>query len=161
MLCRFFLARWDKEIAAHPASPFTGIAANDAHQNQIFNGTTFDPYAVAFRHVSTHILARDLTESNIRESLVAGRAYVSHDWLCDPTGFTFIAQNNLGLYEMGDRIPLSGLAVGKYHHPCNASDRCEVKADSRRRSGCGSERFQAHVLSERAGCVSLGSMAHR
>jgi acetyl esterase/lipase len=104
-----FLSRWDKELAAHP---FTGIAANDAHQNQIFNGTTFDPYAVAFRHVSTHILARELKEADIRESLVAGRAYVSHDWLCDPTGFSFIAENNLGLFEMGDQIPLSGFGVG-------------------------------------------------
>jgi acetyl esterase/lipase len=105
-----FLARWDKETAGHP---FTGIAANDAHQNQIFNGTTFDPYAVAFRHVSTHILARELTEADIRESLTAGRAYVSHDWLCDPTGFSFTAENNLGLFDMGDQVPLSGLAVGK------------------------------------------------
>jgi len=104
-----FLARWDKELAAHP---FTGIAANDAHQNQIFNGTTFDPYAVAFRHVSTHILARDLNETEIRESLAAGRVYVSHDWLCDPTGFSFIAENNLGLFDMGDQIPLAGLGVG-------------------------------------------------
>jgi acetyl esterase/lipase len=105
-----FLARWDKELAIHP---FTGIAANDAHQNQIFNGTTFDPYAVAFRHVSTHILARNLTEADIRESLAAGRVYLSHDWLCDPTGFSFIAQNNLGIFEMGDQIPLSGIGVGR------------------------------------------------
>jgi acetyl esterase/lipase len=104
-----FLTRWDKELSTHP---FTGIAANDAHQNQIFNGTTFDPYAVAFRHVSTHILARELSEADIRESLVAGRVYVSHDWLCDPTGFSFIAQNNLGIFDMGDQVPLSGLAVG-------------------------------------------------
>jgi acetyl esterase/lipase len=104
-----FLARWDKELGTHA---FTGVAANDAHQNQIFNGTTFDPYAVAFRHVSTHILARDLKEADIRESLVAGRVYVSHDWLCDPTGFSFIAENNLGLFDMGDQIPLTGIAVG-------------------------------------------------
>ena len=103
-----FVARWDKEIAAHP---FTGVAANDAQQNQIFKGTTFDPYAVAFRHVSTHILARELTETSIRESLAAGRAYVSHDWLCDPTGFVFVAENNLGLYEMGDQIPMGGPAA--------------------------------------------------
>ena len=107
-----FLTRWDKELAGHPAQAFTGIAANDAHQNQIFNGTTFDPYAVAFRHVSTHILARNLSEHDIRESLAAGRAYVSHDWLCDPTGFSFIGQNNLGVFDMGDQIPLAGLAVG-------------------------------------------------
>jgi acetyl esterase/lipase len=97
--------------------PFTGIAANDAHQNQIYQGTAthetvFDPYAVAFRQVSTHILARELNEADIRESLAAGRAYVSHDWLCDPTGFSFVAENNLGLFEMGDQVPISGVAVG-------------------------------------------------
>ena len=40
--------KWDKEIAAHP---FTGIAANDSHKNQTFNGVTFDPYEVSFRSV--------------------------------------------------------------------------------------------------------------
>ncbi len=103
-----FLARWDKEIPVHP---FTGIAANDAHQNTVLNGVTFDPYAVAFRHVSTHIMARELTEASIRESLAAGRVYVSHDWLCDPTGFAFVAENNLGLFDMGDTIPMGGMAV--------------------------------------------------
>lgn len=98
-----FLQRWDKETEQHR---FTGIAANDAHQNNIFNGVTFDPYAVAFRFVSTHILARELTEPSIRESLAAGHVYVSHDWLCDPAGFSFIAQNNLGVYDIGDEIPL-------------------------------------------------------
>ncbi len=97
------LTRWDREIAAHP---FTGIAANDAHQNQIFNGVTFDPYAVAFRQVSTHILARELTEDEIRNSLQHGHVYVAHDWLCDPRGFTFIAENDLGVYDMGDEVPL-------------------------------------------------------
>jgi hypothetical protein len=81
-----FLTRFDKETAKRP---FTGIAANDAHQNQIFNGTTFDPYAVAFRFVSTHILARELTEPEIRASLAAGHVYVSHDWLVRPDGILF------------------------------------------------------------------------
>lgn len=98
-----FLSRWDRETALHP---FTGVAANDAHQNQIFNGVTFDPYAVAFRHASTHILARELTEPEIRASLAAGHAYVAHDWLCDPAGFSFIAQNNLGVFDMGDSVPM-------------------------------------------------------
>src|SRR5262245_22341625 len=38
--------KWDRETAKRP---FTGIGANDAHQNQIFKGTTFDPYEVSFR----------------------------------------------------------------------------------------------------------------
>ncbi len=97
------VAKWDKESAEHP---FTGIAANDAHKNQTYNGVTFDPYEVSFRNVSTHIFARELTDAAIRESLVNGRAYVSHDWLCDPTGFVFVASNNNGVYDMGDRVPM-------------------------------------------------------
>ena len=96
-----FFARWDRETAARV---FTGIAANDSHKNQIYNGVTFDPYEVSFRSVSTHILARDLTDGAIRESLRAGRVYVAHDWLCDPTGFSFTARNNNGVYEIGDRV---------------------------------------------------------
>jgi len=54
-----------------------------------------DPYHRAFRNVSTHVLAPELTEKAIREALREGRAYVSHDWMCDPTGFRF------GLVEPG------------------------------------------------------------
>ena len=39
--------------------------------------------------MSTHILASELSEPALREALRAGRAYVSHDWMCDPTGFRF------------------------------------------------------------------------
>lgn len=96
-------AKWDRESATHP---FTGIAANDAHKNQTYNRVTFDPYEVSFRNVSTHILARELSDTAVRESLRAGRVYVAHDWLCDPAGFTFVAGNNNGVYDMGDRVPM-------------------------------------------------------
>ncbi len=59
-------------------------------------------------NTTTHILAQELTEAQVRSALREGRAYVSHDWLCDPTGFRFAAVNNLGLFEMGDRVPLVG-----------------------------------------------------
>jgi acetyl esterase/lipase len=98
-------AKWDKEIQR---KSFTGVAANDAHQNQIFQGTTFDPYEVSFRNLSTHILARELAEPEIRQSLREGHVYVAHDWLCDPTGFAFAAANNLGVFTMGDSIPVVG-----------------------------------------------------
>ena len=94
--------KFDEETSARV---FTGIAANDAHKNQTYNGVTFDPYEVSFRSVSTHLLARELTDGDVRESLRNGRAYVSHDWLCDPTGFSFTASNNNGVYDMGDRAP--------------------------------------------------------
>jgi hypothetical protein len=49
----------------------------------------FDPYFRSFRDSSTHILAPELTELAIRAALRGGHAYVSHDWMCNPTGFQF------------------------------------------------------------------------
>lgn len=48
-----------------------------------------DPYHRSFRDVSTHVFAPELTEPAVREALREGRAYVSHDWMCDPRGFRF------------------------------------------------------------------------
>jgi acetyl esterase/lipase len=98
-------AKWDSETKK---KAFTGVGANDAHQNQIFGGLTLDPYEVSFRNLSTHILARELTEPAIRQSLRDGHVYVSHDWLCDPKGFIFVAQNNLGVFNMGDPVTMVG-----------------------------------------------------
>jgi acetyl esterase/lipase len=99
------LAKWDKELET---THLTGIGANDAHQNVIIKGVTFDPYEVSFRNLVTHILARELTEPSIRQALTNGHVYVSHDWLCDPAGFTFGAVNNLGVFTMGDTAPMAG-----------------------------------------------------
>ena len=49
----------------------------------------FDPYEPSFRYVAAHILAKDLTEASVRDALMRGHAYVSHDWLCDASGFNF------------------------------------------------------------------------
>lgn len=99
------LGKWDLITSARP---FVGIGANDAHQNQTIAGITFDPYEVSFRNLSTHILARELTEPSVRQSLAEGHVYVSHDWLCDPAGFAFGAVNNLGVFPMGDPVPMAG-----------------------------------------------------
>lgn len=114
-----YVSRWDKEIEGHA---FTGIAANDAHRNTVLKNVVFDPYEVSFRNVSTHILARELKEDQIRASLREGRAYVSHDWLCDPSGFAFVASNNLGLFEMGDRVPMTGRTqlIARFPIPAHA-----------------------------------------
>ena len=49
----------------------------------------FDPYFRSFQNVSTHLFAPDLTEPAVRSALREGHAYVSHDWMCDPSGFFF------------------------------------------------------------------------
>jgi acetyl esterase/lipase len=65
----------------------------------------------AFRNTSIHILARELAEADIRSALAAGRAYTAHDWMCDPTGFLFVAENNLGVYEAGDAVPMMNTRI--------------------------------------------------
>ena len=67
----------------------------------------FDPYHRSFRNVSTHILAPKLEEAAVRDALRNGRAYVSHDWMCDPTGFRFelIGDKDERRAVMGDEVP--------------------------------------------------------
>lgn len=71
----------------------------------------FDPYFRSFRNSATHILAAEQTESAVRFALREGRAYVSHDWMCDPTGFRFqlmasdSTQSPLAI--MGGEVPFS------------------------------------------------------
>lgn len=70
----------------------------------------FDPYERSFAYVTTHILAPELTESAVREALRRGRAYVAHDWLCDPTGFVWGAETRGGkktFHLMGEEMPLT------------------------------------------------------
>ena len=49
----------------------------------------FDPYERSFRNVCTHVLAPVQTEPALRAAVKAGRVYVSHDWMGDPSGFDF------------------------------------------------------------------------
>jgi acetyl esterase/lipase len=103
-----YLSKWDAELRKRK---LPGIAANDSHQNQRLQGVLFDPYEVSFRNVSTHLMVREFNEAGVREALREGRCYVAHDWLCDPTGFGFVAVNNLGTWTMGDTAT-TGLISG-------------------------------------------------
>ena len=95
------MEKWDGTIGTDDTA---GIAYSDAPEDKV------NVLAAAFRATSVHILARELTEKEARASLFAGRAYIAHDWLCDPTGFTFAAVNNLGVFDMGDTVPTGFLA---------------------------------------------------
>lgn len=61
-----------------------------------------DPYYRSFRNVATHILAAELTEASIRAALREGHAFVSHDWMCDGTGFSFVLSSPDSGGIMGD-----------------------------------------------------------
>jgi hypothetical protein len=67
----------------------------------------FDPYERSLRYVSTHILARELSEAAVRDALRSGHAFVAHDWLCDSTGFAFVAmKRGRRIGVMGDQVQL-------------------------------------------------------
>ncbi|MBZ5601573.1 MAG: alpha/beta hydrolase [Acidobacteriia bacterium] len=66
------------------------------------------PPEVVFRHASTHILALSPTPGAVEASMEQGRAYAAADWLCDPAGFSFVAENNFGAYDIGDTVPMMG-----------------------------------------------------
>jgi hypothetical protein len=75
----------------------------------------FDPYDRSFRYVTTHILGKKLEEREVRDALTRGHCYVAHDWLCDPTGFCYLAQDERGrtVGIMGDQVRLGGGVVLK------------------------------------------------
>jgi hypothetical protein len=61
-----------------------------------------DPYAVSLGYVSTHLMARAVTEADCFEALTHGRCYVAFDWMADPTGFHFTGRSGRRRLEMGD-----------------------------------------------------------
>lgn len=77
------LKRWDEE---NRKRPFPGIAGNDAHQNVKFAGVQVDPYERAFKFVSTHVLAEELTEPAVLDALKRGRCYVAFELPPDAAG---------------------------------------------------------------------------
>ncbi len=82
----------------------------------------FDPYAKSFANVSTHIVAAKLDEPTIRAAVRAGRAYVSHDWMGDPTGFWFGSSfEDMTLPQMGDEVTFVSAVVlrARFPLPCH------------------------------------------
>lgn len=71
-----------------------------------------DPYERSFRHVCTHLFLKEQTEEAVRKTLVAGRVYVSFEWIADPTGFNFQASRGQHAFDMGSEVPLgTGLVL--------------------------------------------------
>lgn len=71
-----------------------------------------DPYERSFRHVSTHLLINEITRESVWDALRSGRAYVAFDWMADPTGFVYQAEQSedqespAKLWPMGSQLSL-------------------------------------------------------
>lgn len=104
------------EVTAFPDPPRKVTTAQAPRIAEMLNGRQvgdviakldLDPYERSLNFVATHTLLNELNESSVRQALRQGHAYVAHDWLCDATGFAFIAERNgkrIGV--MGDEVKL-------------------------------------------------------
>lgn len=86
----------DDEMRVLNVKQFPGVAEiTKGHApGDVIAQFDFDPYWASFHNVSTHIFAPELTEDAVRDAVLAGHVYVSHDWMCDPAGFAFAAHHN-------------------------------------------------------------------
>ena len=66
-----------------------------------------DPYARSLRFVNTHILAQELSEKNLLDSLKQGRVFIAFDMIADATGFSVTAENANGTALLGDTLVLA------------------------------------------------------
>jgi hypothetical protein len=57
------------------------------------------------------LFLKEQTEADVRAALEAGRAYVSFDWLGDPTGFNFQGVRGGKVHEMGSELPAGELTL--------------------------------------------------
>lgn len=115
----------DDEMRSVAAAIRPGIRAlTKGHKpGDVLARLDIDPYHRSFRNLSTHILARTLDETSIRSALRDGHAYVSHDWMCDPTGslFELISTANGFRCLMGDEVRFADdqRLVARFPVPCH------------------------------------------
>ncbi|MHC1770019.1 MAG: hypothetical protein AB9869_38015 [Verrucomicrobiia bacterium] len=70
-----------------------------------------DPYERSGRFVNTHVLARELSEPEILDSLREGRVFVGFDVLADSTSFRWSVQTPSTTAVMGESLPFSSNAT--------------------------------------------------
>jgi hypothetical protein len=66
-----------------------------------------DPYERGARYVNTHVLAGELTEIAILDSLRAGRVFIGFDMIADSSGFRWLASGPIGSAVMGEQVVFS------------------------------------------------------
>lgn len=79
-----------------------------------------DPYARSLRFVNTHILARDLAEQSLLESLEQGRAFIAFDMLADARGFSVVVRTAAAEGTLGDTVQLDAetALIGRAPNEC-------------------------------------------
>jgi len=110
------LKKWDQALAR---TRLTAVGGNDAHSNigvslkdssgKTLLGIQLDPYETSFRLVRLHVLVeqnRSLDVASVLDAVRDGHCFVAFDFLGDPAGFAFEAQNQGENKIQGDEISL-------------------------------------------------------
>lgn len=84
--------------------PLLAPRAKDKKPGEVIFELRLDPYERAFHYVSTHLFLDEHTKEGVWKALKGGRAYVSFDWLADPTGFCFVADRKGERKLMGSEV---------------------------------------------------------
>lgn len=66
-----------------------------------------DPYERSLRFANNHVLATDLSESELLDALRAGRVFMAFDMIADARGFVFYAESGPVKAVMGEELPMS------------------------------------------------------
>ncbi|MFA7228114.1 MAG: CehA/McbA family metallohydrolase [Melioribacteraceae bacterium] len=101
-----------------------GIGGVDAHAHKInvlgFVEMEVFPYKVLFKSIRTHVLVDDKfnisgesmdidsAKKQIYEALRRGRCFVSNSYHGSAKGFSFLAEDSNGIYQMGDSVAKRG-----------------------------------------------------
>jgi hypothetical protein len=100
------LAAWDRMCAERRVPAIGGL---DAHQigKRIAGRVPLRlmSYKRSFRHLRTHVLCKEVSESAVLGALREGRAYLAMDSLAPAKGFGFYAEGPSGRVEIGAEGP--------------------------------------------------------
>ncbi len=87
--------------------PLARLLFGPLEPNRTLAHVQLDPYERMARLVNTHILAAELSESDLLNALRAGRVFVAFDMIADSTGFRWFATNAANCAVMGESIPFT------------------------------------------------------
>ena len=98
----------DSQMRRIPVSLAPGISELVAGKKpgDVIAKVDLDPYHRSFAGSSTHIFSKELNDKALREAVKGGRAYVSHDWICNPEGFWVEVKDSQNKYigMIGDEL---------------------------------------------------------
>ena len=87
--------------------PIARILFGPLEPNRELFHVQLDPYERMARYVNTHVLAHELSEPEVLDSLRAGRAFIGFDMIADSSGFRWWANDGATEIAMGESGALS------------------------------------------------------